>query len=97
MSNHNKKVLFAACIVEQGLISLMHKEVLWIDKKKANIVIKIGKGHKIQHFHYFSFIFQWFVKQVINTMAKNIRNMVSITENQGNAEEEKEEFLRSKL
>lgn len=74
----------------------MHKVVLWIDKKKANIIIKMGKEHEIWHFHYFSFIFQQFIKQVINTMAKNIRNIFSIPENQRNAKEDKEEFFEVK-
>ena len=43
MSNHSEKALFAACIVEQGLIALMHKVMLWLDKIKANIVIKMSK------------------------------------------------------
>ena len=81
MSNHNEKALFAACIVEQGLIALMHKVVLWIDTIKVNIVIKMSKEHKIWHFNYFSFIFQQVTKQVMNIMAQNIRYIFSITKN----------------
>lgn len=40
-----------------------------------------------------SFIFQQLIKQVINTMAKNIRNIFSIPEIQRNAKEDKDEFF----
>ena len=97
MSNHSEKALFAACIVEQGLIALMHKVMLWLDKIKANIVIKMSKEHKIWHFNYFSFIFQQATKQVMNIMAKNIRNIFSITKNLRSAKQTGYNFFPVKL
>lgn len=60
MSRQDEKILFAACIVEQALISLMQNRMWEIDKKKANNVVKIVKGREIWHFSCLSFLVQQF-------------------------------------